>query len=201
MCIVSLKTIRSRRSQGLVNHGSAEGGEVLGKGTTNVKRLTNSAFSMIEIMIVIAISILLAGIAIPIMTNAMNSYRQNAAVAAASGAISATRFQAIMRGYPYEIIFTSSTMSYQVYNEPSGATCPPTFSALGTAIPLPAAGNITITQSSATYTFNANGTVYGAVSTTSPCPNSAIPTLQIKNAVRSNTITVTGVGNVQTASP
>ena len=111
------------------------------------------------------------------------------------------RFQAIMRGYPYEIIFTSSTMSYQVYNEPSGATCPPTFSALGTAIPLPAAGGITMTQSSATYTFNANGTVYGPVSTTSPCPNTAIPTLQIKNSVRSNTITVTGVGNVQTSSP
>ena len=35
---------------------------------TGVKGLTNSAFTMIEIMIVIAISILLAGIAIPIMT-------------------------------------------------------------------------------------------------------------------------------------
>ena len=73
---------------------------------------------MIEIMIVLAISMLLAGIALPIMTNAMNSYRQSAAVSAATGAISATRFQAIMRGYPYEIVFTPSTMSYQVYNEP-----------------------------------------------------------------------------------
>ena len=166
-----------------------------------MKRHTNSAFTMIEIMIVLAISMLLAGIALPIMTNAMNSYRQSAAVSAATGAISATRFQAIMRGYPYEIVFTSSTMSYQVYNEPSGATCPPTFSAVGTAIPLPSAGGITMTQSTATYTFNANGTVYGPVSTVSPCPNTAVPTLQIKNSVKSNTITVSGVGNVSTSSP
>jgi hypothetical protein len=131
----------------------------------------------------------------------MNSYRQTAAVSAATGAISATRFQAIMRGYPYEIIFTSSSMSYQVYSETSGATCPPTFTAVGSAVPLPSAGGISMTQATATYTFLSNGTVYGAMATTSPCLGAAVPTLQVKNAVKSNTITVSGVGNVSTSSP
>ena len=161
-----------------------------------MKRRRDSAFTMIEIMIVAAISIVLAAIAIPTFTNAMYSYRQNAAVSAASGAISATRFLAIMRGYPYQLVFTSSTMSYQVFNQVPPAT---TFSlvtpSIGSATtPLPAAGGITMTGTSFTFTFNANGTVTSVA-------NPSGTAMQIMNSVKSNTITVTGVGNVQISSP
>jgi len=177
-----------------------------------VKRYRNSGFSLIEALIVVAITIVLAGIAIPVFSNAMNSYRQSATVSAASGAVSATRMQAIMRGYPYELIFTPSSLSYQLYNEVPPAT---TFSLVtpgtGSATtPLPNAGQVTMTGlvsctappaltgctamtgTTITYTFNANGTV-----TLSP----AGVAMQIKNSVKTNTIWVSGVGNVTTSQP
>ena len=161
-----------------------------------MKRYTNSAFTMIEAMIVMSISILLAGIAIPIMSNAMKSFQQTATVSAATGAISATRFQAIMQGYPYQIVFTSSSLSYQIFTEVPPAT---TFSlvtpAAGSATtPLPNAGGVSMTGTTFTYTFSANGTVTSVA-------NPSGTALQIKNTVKSNTIAVSGVGNVSTSSP
>ena len=161
-----------------------------------MKRRTNSAFTMIEAMIVMSISILLAAIAIPIMTNAMNAYRLNATVQGVANAISATRFQAIMKGYPYKIVFTSSTLSYQIFNQvpPAGSYSLITPSIGSATTPLPNAGNITMAGTTFTYTFNANGTV-----TTASTP--ANTALQISNSVKSNTIAVTGVGNVSISSP
>jgi hypothetical protein len=156
---------------------------------------------MIEALMVVAIGLLLGGMAMPIFTNAMKNYYQSATISAAAGAIQSTRFQAIMHGYPYQITFTSSTMSYQVYAESAGVTCPPTFSAVGKAVPLPSAGSVTMTGTTVTFTFYGSGTVYGTVPTASPCLPAAAPTLQIKNSVKSNTITVSGVGDVSISSP
>jgi type II secretory pathway pseudopilin PulG len=172
---------------------------------------------MVETLIVVAITIIIAGIAIPIMGNAMKSFQQNASVSAATGAISTTRFQAIMRGYPYQLVFTPSTLSYQVFNEvPPASTFSLVVPATGSSTtPLPAAGGIamtgetcsvpltnwactptsdiqTISGTTVTYTFSANGTV-----TTTP---SGVG-IQIKNSVKSNTIWISGVGNVGTSSP
>jgi Tfp pilus assembly protein FimT len=156
-----------------------------------VKGKSDSGFTLIEALLVIAISIVLAGIAIPVFINAMNNYRLTAAVSAATGAIESTRFQAIMRGYPYQIVFTSSSKSYQIYNEVPPAT---TFSAVGAAIPLESAGPITMTGTSFTYTFAANGIVTSSA-------NPAGTAFQLKNSFQSRTITVSGVGNVSTSSP
>ena len=101
-----------------------------------VKGHSNSGFTMIEALMVVAIGLLLGGMAIPIFTNAMKNYYQTSTVSAAAGAIQSTRFQAIMHGYPYQITFTSSTMSYQVYAESAGVTCPSAFSAVGYSHPL-----------------------------------------------------------------
>lgn len=166
-----------------------------------MKRYSNSGFTMIEALMVVAVGILLAGIAMPIFTNAMKNYYQAATVSAAAGAIQSTRFQAIMHGYPYQMVFTASTLSYQIYTESAGVSCPPVFSASGKAVPLPSAGSVSMTGTTATYTFYASGTVYGTVATTSPCTPAAAPTLQIKNSVKSNTITVSGVGDVSISSP
>jgi len=182
------------------------------EGAPILKRHSNSGFSMIEIVIVLAISIVLAGIAIPVFTNAMNNFRLSATVSAVSGAISTTRMQAIMHGYPYETVFTISPLSFQIFNEVPPAT---TFSVVvpgaGSSVtPLPSAGGVTMTGlvsctappsltgcvtmagTTITYTFMANGTV-----TILP----AGAGIQIKNAVKSNTIWVSGVGNVSTSNP
>lgn len=175
---------------------------------------------MIEMLVVISISLVMVGIAIPTFNNAMYSYRQAAAVSATSGALSSTRFLAIMKGYPYQLVFTTTTMSYQIFNEVPPATSyslvtPATGSA---TTPLPSAGALTMTSvacsvaltnwactptsdqtantgtgsTTITYTFLANGTV-----TSSP----ASAGIQIANTVKSNTIWISGVGDVGTSSP
>ena len=182
-----------------------------------MKRPKHSGFTMIQTMIVVTMSIILAGIAIPNFNNAMYSYRQSATVSAVTGALSSTRFMAIMKGYPYEVVFTPSTLSYQIYNEVPPATSyslvtPATGSA---TTPLPSAGKVTMksvgcsvaltnwacapssdqttnTGTTITYTFLANGTV-----STTP----AGAGIQISNSVKSNTIWISGVGDVGTSSP
>ena len=90
-----------------------------------MKRREAAGFTLIEVLIVLAIAMVLAGIAIPSFVNAINSYRLNAAASAVRGAIEATRFQAIMKGCSSQLVFTSSTMSYQVYSEAGRSGQPP----------------------------------------------------------------------------
>jgi type IV fimbrial biogenesis protein FimT len=156
-----------------------------------------AGFTLIEVLIVLAIAMVLAGIAIPSFVNAINSYRLNAAASAVSGAIEATRFQAIMKGCQSQLVFTSSTMSYQAYSE-AGAigatTCLASFAAVGTSIPLPSAGPITMSGTSFTYTFFPNGTV---TSTANP----AGTTLEVSNSLAKRYFYISGVGNVTVCQP
>ena len=178
-----------------------------------MKRHSNSGFTMIEALMVVAICMALAAIALPPFTRAMQVYDQSATVSAAAAALQTTRFQAIMRGYPYQVIFTPSTLSYQLYSEIPPAT---TFSQVAGSVttPLPSAGKVTMTPvtcsvpltswvctpasdlqtyngSTVTYTFLPNGTV-----TTNPVGVG----LQIQIPVKSNTLWISGVGNVGNAN-
>ena len=147
----------------------------------------NGGFSAIEMLVVVAISGVLGAIAIPSFVNSVKGYRVNAASAAISGAIQATRFQAIMQGYQYQLVLTRSNLSYQISNMVPPAT---TFSNVGSAVPIAHMGDVTLNAASLTYTFYANGTVSG--------PGTP---LQLSKAVTSNTITVSGVGNVSITTP
>jgi type II secretory pathway pseudopilin PulG len=174
---------------------------------------------MIEILIVIAIVLVLAGIAIPVFTTAMNNYRISAAVSATTGAIQSTRFQAIMHGCEYLLILTPSTMSYQIQTEAStiGATSCLSSPVLVTpaqgsaTTPLPSTGPITatglvsctsptssvagctaMTGTTITYTFNSNGVV-------NVSPAGAV--VELKNSIKCSLINVTGVGYVSVFTP
>lgn len=146
---------------------------------------------------VVSITIVLAAVSKPFFSNSINGFRLSAAVSAATGALSVTRFQAIMHGCPYELIFTSSTMSYQMYNElPAtvGANCATSFAASGSAVPLPSAGPITMSGTSFTFTFNSNGTVTEVASPTGTG-------FLLQNSLKSTYIYVSGVGAVETCQP
>jgi type II secretory pathway pseudopilin PulG len=145
--------------------------------------------------VVVAIIGVLAALAIPMTLNTIRNTRLSAAVSSATGAIQSTRYLAIMHGYPYQLTFTTSTLSYQVLNEVPPAT---SFSNVGTAIPISTPEAATLSRT-ITMQFAANGTV---TEVTTP-PNGVSPlTFQITNSYgRSNTITVSGVGNVSVTSP
>jgi prepilin-type N-terminal cleavage/methylation domain-containing protein len=152
-----------------------------------VKRRTATGFTLLELLIVIAIGLILAAFAIPMTINATRSYQLNAAVSSASGAIQSTRYLAIMRGCPYTITLIPATNSYQVA---SSSTCTTAYSP--GAIPITGAGGISISRS-ATFTFAPGGTVSEA---------SNNMTFSITNEWGgSHTITVSGVGNVTVRTP
>jgi len=164
-----------------------------------VKQRANEGFSLIELLMVIAIVGILAGLAIPLTINAVRSYQLSAAVSAATGAIQSTRYAEIMHGYPgtgtpgygYQITFTPATNSYQVYNMVPPAT---TYSAVGTPVPISAPRSVTINRT-VTFQFAANGTV-------TETSNPVNMVFQITNAFGgSYHITVTQVGNVEVTSP
>lgn len=171
----------TRRACGFIP--SDRGGEVLlgpGQGTA----LECAGFTLLQMLVTIAVIGVLSAFAIPTLRNAMRSYRLSAAVSAATGAISATRYQAIMRAYPYQLTFSSSSATYQVANEPTGAS---SFSNVGGAVPISGVGDVTISPTT-TLQFNANGTVTATTGTLS---------FTITNTIgQSKTITVSGVGNV-----
>ena len=143
----------------------------------------SDGFSLVQILITLAVVGVLASFALPTTVNVLRNYRLTAAVSAATGAISATRYQAIMHAYPYNITFNSSNATYQVASEPPGAS---SFTNVGSAVPISGVGDVTINQTT-TLQFNANGTVSATTGTMS---------FTISNGLLTKTINVTGVGDV-----
>lgn len=150
-----------------------------------VKRRATAGFSLIELLIGVAIAGVMAAMAIPITSTAMKGYRLTAAIGAATGAIQSTRYQAIMNGYPYQLTFTPSTLSYTVLCEPPGSATYINLVPAVTDIPIARLGDVTINQT-VTFTFLANGTISG----------SPAMTFTISNGIVTEQIQVSGVGNV-----
>ena len=142
----------------------------------------SAGYSLLQIVITFAVVSALTAFALPTTRNALKNYRLSAAVVSATGAIVATRYQAVMHAYPYNITF-STAGNYQIASEPPGAT---SFSNVGGSVPLAGVGDVSINQTT-TLQFNANGTVSATTGGLS---------FTITNGLLTKTITVTGVGDV-----
>jgi prepilin-type N-terminal cleavage/methylation domain-containing protein len=71
-------------------------------------------FSMIEIIMAMLVGVILTAIAIPQVRSGMNSYRLNSAVAMTKWAIQSTRFQALEKGYAYQVAFSATNLNYKI---------------------------------------------------------------------------------------
>lgn len=117
-----------------------------------------AGYSLIELLVVVAIAMVMGAMAIPQVRSAIASYELSAAVDTATGIIQSTRYQAIMHGYPYQVAFSSTNNTFQVLSEAPPAT---TFSNVGNATPISA---VPVTLSAATtLQFKGNGAVSATV--------------------------------------
>ena len=113
----------------------------------------NRGYSLVEIIIAMLIGSVLTAAAVPSVRSVVNNYRLNSAVAMAKWAIQSTRFQALAKGYPYQVVFSATNVNYQIQNLPSGST----YQNVGSVVPL-ASWPMTMNQGS-TITFQPNGFV------------------------------------------
>jgi prepilin-type N-terminal cleavage/methylation domain-containing protein len=142
---------------------------------------SSRGFSLIEVLLVVAMTTIVTAISIPQIQSQVDSYRLNSAVAMAKWAIQSTRFQALMKGYPYQTAFSSANANYQIQNLPSGST----YQNVGNQVPL-AAWPMTFSADT-TINFRPNGSVTATV-------GSNIFTITYRGTTK--TITVSNYGNV-----
>ncbi len=142
-------------------------------------------YTMIEIVMAMLVGLILTSMAIPQVKSGMYSYRLNSAVAMSKWAIQSTRFQALAKGYPYQVVFTAATNTYQIQDLPTGAG---SYANVGTSIPL-ASWPMTFNQNT-TINFQPNGFVTETV-------GSNVFTITYQGTTA--TITVSNYGNVTTA--
>jgi Tfp pilus assembly protein FimT len=119
---------------------------------------TARGYSLVELLLVVMISMVLTGIAIPQVKSGMNRYRLQGAIASSTWAIQSTRYQALQLGYPFQVVFTTSTNSYQIQSSPANNG---TYTNVGTAVPF--SGSATTLSANTTLQFKPNGFVSAVV--------------------------------------
>ena len=153
-----------------------------GKLAARVPRKKNG-FSMIEVIFALLVSIILAAIAVPGVGSVLNYYHLQGAVASATWAVQSTRYQALMAGYPYQVVFSKTNSNYQIQDLPTGAG---SYANVGGAVPL--SGQTIALNQDTTLRFSPNGSV--------SAPTGAL-TFTITFHGTTKTITVSTYGNVK----
>ena len=147
------------------------------------RRHGTGGFTMIETAITISIVMVLLAFGVPSMLSTIDSYKLNAAATSASWAIQTTRYQALMKGYPYQLTFSTTNNTFQVASEPPGTN---TFANVGAAVPI--SGTPVTISANAQLQFKGNGSVSSVVA------GSQSFTITYKG--RTRTITVSNYGSV-----
>ena len=168
-------------------------------------------WTMIELLVAVAIIGLMLKIAMPRVQNSLLNYRLGAATSSVAAAIQQTRYQAIMNGCYYTIAFTAGSTTYQVQTQAISGTPPvcatngdtsPHFTNVGAAIPWTTGAGLSV-ASSTTLEFGASGIVglppSPATNPLTPCAPAC--SFQLSNGNATRTVTISGVGNVKVTSP
>jgi Tfp pilus assembly protein FimT len=157
----------------------------------------SSGVSMLELIVVVAITALTSVIAVPIIGSAMNSYQTRSAASSAASAVQSTRYRAIAAGYPYQVAYSAANSNYLIQSDPNATGAfnnipstenngPGPFSLSGSSVQAKLVQDITLG-------FSPSGAVRGTTGgVTSNCPCTF--TVTYKGTVE--TITVSLYGNV-----
>jgi Tfp pilus assembly protein FimT len=141
-----------------------------------------AGYTMMEACLVVAIVMVLLGMGIPKFVQAISGYKLRAAADSVAWAMQSTRYQALQKGYTYELTISATNNTYQVLSRPIGASG---FSNVGNAVPL-----------------TSSPVVVGATTTLSFSPNGSIAvvagsqTITLTYSGQTETVTVTNYGSV-----
>jgi len=155
---------------------------------TGVKRSDSArGFSLVELLFVVLIATITTLMAIPVVRTAFISYKLSAAVNSVTGSIQTTRYQAISKGYPFQIVFTKATSKYQILSDPGNVGA---FANVGVASPF--TSTATLGQDT-TFTFSPGGAVS---SPQADATGTTTMTLQYSGNAKTITISPFGRANV-----
>jgi Tfp pilus assembly protein FimT len=129
------------------------------------------------------VSIILAAMAVPQVGSVVRYYYLQGAVASATWAVQSTRYQALMAGYPYQVVFSKANSNYQIQDLPPGAGA---YANVGGTVPL--SGQTIALNQDTTLRFLPNGSV--------SAPTGALIFTITYNST-TKTITVSTYGNVK----
>jgi len=110
---------------------------------TMVRARAARGFTLLELVVVVAIAMVLAAIAVPVINNSMRVYSFRSSISAFTGIVQSTRYNAIYHGCPYQLTFTAAPMTYTVASEVPAVgtnTCLVAMGAPSAAVPLPGKG-------------------------------------------------------------
>jgi type II secretory pathway pseudopilin PulG len=152
-------------------------------------------FSMLELVIVVAIAMILAGMAAPFIGNTLRVYKMRSAVTSVTGAISNARYQAIFHGCKTQIVFTAAAYTYQISSQQpafGGQACLAAYAPISAVLPL--MGNGVALNQNVTLTFSPGGGV-----SSTPVMNPILMTLTypgFTTTVPQEQIQVSNYGNI-----
>jgi prepilin-type N-terminal cleavage/methylation domain-containing protein len=146
-------------------------------------------FTLIELVVVVAIAMVLAAIAIPVTFRSLQYFRFRSSVSSVTGAIQSAKYQAVFHGCSYQVAFKSAAYTYQILGQvaqvPPLTGCVPGFVAVTNVLPLSGSG-VTLAADS-TLQFSPSGKVTNPVGP---------QTLTLTSNAQTATITVSNYGNV-----
>jgi Tfp pilus assembly protein FimT len=139
---------------------------------------------MMEAALTVAIVGILLAFGIPSLFSTVKIFQLNAAADSVTWAIQTTRYQAVMRGYPFQLTLNSTTNAYQVASQPVGAG---SFANVGSAIPI--SGDPVTLGAGTVLQFKGNGSVAATAGNSQ--------TITVSYAGRTKTITVSNYGSIK----
>ncbi|HEY2820829.1 MAG TPA: prepilin-type N-terminal cleavage/methylation domain-containing protein [Candidatus Acidoferrum sp.] len=164
------------------------------KGAT-VRARAIRGFTLLELVIVVAIGLLMAAVAIPSITNTLRVYKMRSAVTGLTATVSSARYQAIFHGCKTQLVLTASNYTYQISSEQpayGGQACLTAFAPITAVLPLTSNG-IALNQT-VTLTFSPGG---GVSSNPAMSPIQMILTYPgFTGNVPQETIRVSNYGNI-----
>jgi len=148
-------------------------------------------FSLMELLITLAVALILAAMAVPLLRSSMRDYQLRSAVSSVTGAIQATRYRALSAGYPFRLVLNSATGTSQIQSEPPPAVA---FSNVGNATPLSGSSVAAVLNTDTTLEFHPSGRVLCPVGTVDATTGVTTFTLTLNG--KTETITISRYGNI-----